>query len=91
MTIEDQDPPEEQEEGAVRTGGRHSRADVGVSRADMVRLGLRGTGQTLITLGVVVLLFVVYELWVTNIFAQEKQHKVHSALEKWTASRAAIV
>jgi len=82
MTIEDQDPPEEQEAGAVRTGGRHSRADAGMSRADMVRLGLRGTGQTLITLGVVVLLFVVYELWVTNIFAQEKQHKVHSALEK---------
>ena len=82
MTIDDQEPPEEQEEGAVRTAGRHARPDAGMSRADMVRLGLRGTGQTLITLGVVVLLFVVYELWVTNIFAQEKQHKVHSALEK---------
>lgn len=48
----------------------------------MVRLALRGTGQTLITAGVVVLLFVVYELWVTNILAEQKQHKVHTALEK---------
>ncbi|HEY7049395.1 MAG TPA: class E sortase [Jatrophihabitantaceae bacterium] len=82
MTIDDQEPPDDQEDGAVRTGGRHARPDSAMSRADKVRLGLRGTGQTLITLGVVVLLFVVYELWVTNIFAQEKQHKVHSALEK---------
>lgn len=80
MTIDEQEPPEEQ--GSVRTGGRHSRPDAGMSRADMVRLGLRGTGQTLITAGVIVLLFVVYELWVTNIFAHEKQTKVHNALEK---------
>ena len=80
MSIGEQEPPDEQ--GAVRTGGRHSSPDTGMSRADMVRLGLRGTGQTLITAGVVVLLFVVYELWVTNIFAHEKQQKVHNALEK---------
>lgn len=79
MTIEDQESPEE---GSVRAQGRHSRPGAGMSRVDLVRLGLRGTGQTLITLGLVVLLFVVYELWVTNIFAQEKQHKVHTALEK---------
>ena len=30
---------------------------------------LRGLGQTLITAGVVLLLFVVYEVWVSNIFA----------------------
>jgi len=80
MTIDEQDPPEEH--GSVRTGGRHARPDTGMSRADMARLGLRGTGQTLITAGVIVLLFVVYELWVTNIFAHEKQSKVHNALEK---------
>ena len=42
---------------------------------------LRGIGQTLVTLGLVVLLFVVYEVWITNIFAHQAQHKVHSALE----------
>jgi sortase A len=36
---------------------------------DWVRFGLRGIGQTLITAGLVVLLFVVYEVWITNIFA----------------------
>src|SRR5882757_1334912 len=80
MTIDEQDPSDEP--GSVRTGGRHARPDAGMSRADMLRLGLRGTGQTLITAGLIVLLFVVYELWVTNIFAHEKQSKVHNALEK---------
>jgi len=49
---------------------------------DWVRFGLRGIGQTFITAGVVILLFVVYELWVTNIFAHEQQVKVHNKLEK---------
>jgi sortase A len=44
------------------------------SAGDRVRFVLRGLGQTLITLGVVVLLFVVYELWVTNLFAARAQH-----------------
>jgi sortase A len=45
---------------------------------------LRGVGQTLITFGMVVLLFVVYEVWITNIFADRAQQKVASALhEKW--------
>jgi sortase A len=39
------------------------------SVGDWVRFGLRGIGQTLITAGLVVLLFVVYEVWITNIFA----------------------
>lgn len=50
-------------------------------RGDAVRAFLRGIGQTLVTLGLVVLLFVVYEVWVTNLFAHQAQHKVHSALE----------
>ena len=49
---------------------------------DKVRFALRGIGQTLITLGLVVLLFVVYEVWVTNIFAHMRQERVHTALEK---------
>lgn len=51
------------------TGGR--------TRGDLVRTGIRGVGQLLITLGLIVLLLVVYELWVTNIFAAAKQSAVH--------------
>lgn len=61
--------------------GRHgSRGD----RRDVLGLLLRGTGQTLLTCGFVVLLFVVYEVWVTNIFAEQKQATVHRVLtEQW--------
>jgi sortase A len=59
-----------------------------MSVGDKVRFVLRGIGQTLITAGLVVLLFVVYEVWVTNIFAHEKQVKVHNALEKeWATGK----
>jgi sortase A len=51
-----------------------------MSTGDKVRFVLRGVGQTLITLGLVVLLFVVYEVWITNIFAAREQSKVASAL-----------
>jgi sortase A len=49
---------------------------------DRVRTVLRGIGQTFITAGLVILLFVVYEVYVTNVFAHREQTKVHSALEK---------
>jgi len=52
-----------------------------MTAADRVRMGLRGIGQTLITCGVVVLLFVVYQVWITNIFAHQKQVKVHNQFE----------
>src|SRR5947209_7523134 len=59
----------------------------GMSAGDKVRLVLRGIGQTLITLGLVVLLFVVYEVWITNIFAARAQAKVASALRhEWADS-----
>jgi sortase A len=51
------------------------------SAGDTVRLVLRGFGQTLITLGLVVLLFAVYEVWITNIFAHRAQQKVANALQ----------
>ena len=41
---------------------------------------VRGLGQTLITIGLIILLFVVYEVWVTNIFAHFKQQKVENDL-----------
>ncbi len=43
---------------------------------------LRGIGQILITAGVIVLLFVVYEVYVTNYFAHEAQSKVKSELRR---------
>jgi sortase A len=60
---------------------RHA-ADVRARDTDIVLVALRGAGQTLITAGLVVLLFVVYEVWVTNIFAHEKQTAVHNTLIK---------
>src|SRR3954449_2454851 len=51
------------------------------SVGDWIRFVLRGVGQTLITLGLVVLLFVVYEVWITNIFAHREQSKVANALK----------
>ncbi|MBN9619488.1 MAG: class E sortase [Actinobacteria bacterium] len=53
-----------------------------MSTGDKVRFVLRGIGQTLITFGLVVLLFVVYEVWITNIFADRNNRHNISALEK---------
>ncbi len=47
---------------------------------DRARFVLRGVGQVLITGGVIVLLFVVYEVYVTNFFADREQHQVKTAL-----------
>lgn len=80
MTTDDEQPLEER--GPVRTRPRHVAGGSRMSGTAWIRLALRGTGQTLITVGIIVLLFVVYEVWVTDIFAHEKQVKVHNQLEK---------
>lgn len=49
---------------------------------DRVRFVARGLGQTLITAGFVVLLFVVYEVWVTNIFADRNNERNISSIKK---------
>ena len=54
----------------------------GSTVGDLVRLVLRGIGQTLITAGLVVLLFVVYEVWITNIFAGREQSQVANAFKQ---------
>lgn len=54
----------------------------GMSTGDKVRFVLRGIGQTLITAGLVVLLFVVYEVWITNIFADRNNERHISQLRK---------
>jgi sortase (surface protein transpeptidase) len=46
------------------------------------RTVLRTVGEVLITMGMVVLLFVVYELYITNIFSAQKQANATSALNK---------
>jgi sortase A len=43
---------------------------------------LRGLGQTLITAGMVILLFVAYELYFTNIETAREQHRLTTAIEE---------
>jgi sortase A len=55
-------------------------------RTDVVRTLLRGTGQTLITVGLVLLLFCVYELKVTNLVtARAQEQLVDDLRETWDA------
>ena len=58
--------------------------------ADVVRTLLRGLGQTLITAGLVVLLFCFYELKVTNLVTDRAQDRLDDALrDNWAAPAAA--
>ena len=53
---------------------------------DGVRTFLRGLGQTLITLGIVVLLFCVYELYFTNLYTDKQQNQLGDQIEQtWSA------
>jgi sortase A len=53
--------------------------------ADVVRTALRGVGQTLITVGLVLLLFCVYELWVTNLVTEQEQEQLTADLrQEWS-------
>jgi sortase (surface protein transpeptidase) len=53
-------------------------------RRDLGRALVRGIGQTLITFGLVALLFVVYELWVTDILAsRDQQALTHQIEQEW--------
>lgn len=57
---------------------------------DAVRTALRGVGQTLITVGVVLLLFSVYELWVTGLVTARTQDRLADELTRsWNEPRAA--
>jgi sortase A len=51
---------------------------------DMGRTVVRGLGQALVTLGLVVLLFVVYEVWVTDLRTAQRQGQLSDELaEGW--------
>jgi sortase A len=53
---------------------------------DRLRTFLRGLGQSLITLGVVVLLFCAYELWFTNLYTDQQQSQLgHDIQSTWNA------
>lgn len=55
-----------------------------MTAADRVRWFLRGIGQVLITAGVVILLFCVYELKVTNLYADQQQKSLDRTLtQQW--------
>ena len=68
MTLDEKNP------GPAATGRRPA--------GDVIRTVLRGVGQTLITLGIVVLLFVVYEVYVTDLFGHQKQAAATSAVDR---------
>ncbi len=52
--------------------------------ADLLRTAARGTGQLLLTIGYVLLLFVVYELWVTDLISDARQEELTAELrEEW--------
>ena len=56
-------------------------------RGDGLRLFARGLGQLLITLGLVILLFVVYELWGTSVYTRAQQNKLTKSIEHiWKGS-----
>ncbi|MEO7125061.1 MAG: class E sortase [Nakamurella sp.] len=61
------------------------------SERDPVRATIRGLGQLLITAGLVVLLFVAYELWVTNLFGEAKQAQATSKLDQLWAQESDTV
>lgn len=53
-----------------------------MSAAHRLRFFLRGVGQTLITAGLVLLLFCAYELWITGLYTKHQQHDLAKGLEK---------
>jgi sortase A len=58
--------------------------------SDRWRALARGVGELLVTCGVVVLLFVVYELWVTDLFTARDQQRLDQQLHRtWTATAPA--
>ena len=60
-------------------------------RADPVRMGVRGLGEVLLTAGLVVLLFVFYETYLTNWSSAQKQREVTAKLDdSWHNQRGLV-
>jgi sortase A len=62
----------------------------GRPRRDRWRTLVSGLGQTLLTAGVVLLLFVVYELWVTGLFTAREQDRLADELRTGWAADAPV-
>ncbi|MDX6243474.1 MAG: hypothetical protein QOE76_1197, partial [Frankiales bacterium] len=61
----------------------------GRTAGDGVRMLVSGLGQLLITAGVILLLFVGYELWFTGIYTRQQQQTAEKAIQQtFTAARA---
>lgn len=92
------DAPAAAQPPALRSG-RHQAADANAGngrnadhaaprrprgRGELVRTGIRGLGQTLVTGGLVVLLFVVYELFITDLITDQRQEELtEDLLQNW--------
>ncbi|SDF96748.1 sortase A [Blastococcus aurantiacus] len=61
---------------------RETRVRAPRRRGDLVRTVSRGIGQTLMTFGLVALLFVVYELWATDLLAARAQDQLTQQIEE---------
>jgi sortase A len=62
---------------------------VSTAPADLLRTAARGVGHLLLTAGYVLLLFVVYELWVTDLLSNARQDELTAELrEEWAAPAA---
>jgi sortase A len=77
----DLDTPPHRTEDTVRSGPRGGGA---------LRTLSRGIGQTLITLGLVALLFVGYELWVTDLLAGREQAALSEELDQQWADAPTV-
>jgi sortase A len=63
----------------------------GPRRREWGRTIVRGIGQTLITFGLVALLFVAYELWVTDFMAAQSQERLSEQIhEEWAADTPTV-
>jgi sortase A len=67
--------------GAARTGAAGSPADE-PARGDRARTAIRGVAQLFITLGLVLLLFAVYQVWFTGVLAGRAQDQLKSELDR---------
>lgn len=65
--------------GATRTAGS---ADRPPTSGDHIRKVIRGVGQTLMTVGLVMLLFAAYEVWFTGVLNGRSQDRLKSQLEQ---------
>jgi sortase (surface protein transpeptidase) len=67
-----------------------SRAAAPRPRGELIRTVVRGIGQTLITVGLVALLFVVYELYVTDLLAAREQDQLSQEIEEQWADAPTV-